>query len=162
MVIANNRPFDPSHRSLDPDDYLKLVQKISPDALIVFFGDKQFKHPGDQTSLYLENHNPDLRMFMSLINQCDYFVGVDSVGQHMAKALGKPGLVIMGATSETNVSYPDHFSIFRNGKEPVYSPIRLTGIDCEFADRANDGIMTFSEGHLNKMADIINGGLYDC
>jgi len=97
-----------------------------------------------------------------LISQCDYFVGCDSVGQHMARAMNKPGLIFMGSTDEKNVSYPEYFTMYRKSDcAPVYSPIRLSGLDCEFADRMNDGIMKFSEKDLDKAANIISRNLYE-
>jgi len=156
MSIINDRPYDSSHRSMDVDQYLSLIKKISNDALIVYFGPQEFKHPGDNISLDLSRLSPNLRTYMAFIEQCDYFVGCDSVGQHMARALNKPGLIIMGSTSEINVSYPNYFTIYRNGIEPEYSPIRLIGVDCEFADRINDGIMNFTDKQLNEIAKIIN------
>lgn len=158
--IMNGRPYDSSHRSLDADDYLKLIKKINKDVLIVYFGPREFRHPGDNISVDLQMMNPDLRMYLAFISECDYFVGCDSVGQHMARAMNKRGMVVMGSTSEVNVSYPEYFKIYRNGMKPVYSPIRLTGTDCEFADRMNDGIMKFTDKQIEEMAKIINFEVY--
>jgi len=160
IAVANGRPHDSSHRSLDVDDYLKLVQKINKDVLVVYFGPSGFRHPGDKVSLDLNAVNADLRMYLAFISECDYFVGCDSVGQHMARAMNKRGIVIMGSTDEINVSYPDYFKIYRNGMQPVYSPIRLTGTDCEFADRMNDGIMKFTDKHIDEIAKIVNFEVY--
>lgn len=151
--MAHNRPHDASFRSLDVDDYLKVGKKLSQDAVVVFFGPKDFIHPGDDFSFKPFDLNPDLRFWMSAIFNCDYFIGCDSVGQHIARAFDKPGTVIMGSTFEKNVTYPDHFHIFRNGKEPVYSPIRIGGIDSEFADRMNDEVMDFTDFQLNMLYD---------
>ena len=165
MSMLNGRPYDSSHRSLDVDDYGKLVTEITrtnKDAMIIYFGDSQFFHPADSISQNPGNTpGADLRMYLSLIEQCDLFVGCDSVGQHMARSLNKPGVVIMGSTDEVNVSYPDYFTIFRNGKTPVYSPIRISGIDCEFADRSNDGIMSFTDDQIRELSNIINRKLYE-
>jgi hypothetical protein len=164
MSILDNRPHDKSNRSLDVDDYLKLVKKINEkdkSILIVFFGDKKFKHPNDFITEYCSEVDTDLRFYLSLISECDYFVGCDSVGQHMTRALNKKGLVIMGATHETNVSYPNHFQFYRNGKIPVYEPIRLSDIDCEFAGRLNDGVMTFDDLQLDQICDIILKNIYN-
>lgn len=164
MGVVNNRPFDNSHRSMDVDDYLSLVTKLhelNQDVLLVYFGAREFRHPGDTVSIHIDAPGADLRMYMALIDQCDYFVGCDSVGQHMARALHKPGMVIMGATDEVNVSYPNYFTIYRKpDRRPTYSPIRLTGQDCEFADRMNDGIMKFDTAQLDQIAHIINFELY--
>lgn len=157
MAMNNGRPFDTSHRSLDVDDYIRFIRNLDKDALIIYFGNPEFRHPADDITPNLSHFNPDLRMFMALISECDYFVGCDSVGQHMARAFDKPGAVILGSTFEKNVSYPNHFRILRKpGFLPTYSPLRLPGVDGDFADRANDGCMTFTEAELETFANTIN------
>lgn len=152
--MNNGRPFDGSIRSLDVDDYLHVARKLSEHALVVFFGPKEYIHPADDFTFQPSKElNPDLRFWMSCIAQCDYFVGCDSVGQHMARAFDKRGTVIMGSTFEKNVSYPKYFDFVRNGVEPTYSPIRIGGIDCEFADRANDQCMTFNQNQLDQIVN---------
>ena len=155
IQLVNNRPFDSSGRSLDVDDALKLGQLMSKDAVVLYFGPNDFIHPSDNFMLNAKDiPGADLRFYMAMISQCDYFVGVDSVGQHMARAFNKPGLVIMGSTFEQNVSYPDHFKFYRNGVKPTYNPIRIGGIDCEFADRANDNVMVFNDQQIEEMYSI--------
>lgn len=147
--MVNNRPYDGSGRSLDVDDALKLGRLLSNDAAVLYFGPNEYIHPGDSFMVNAKGiPNADLRFYMAMISECDYFVGVDSVGQHMARAFDKPGLVVMGSTFETNVTYPDHFKIFRNGIKPTYNPIRIGGLDCEFADRANDKVMYFTDEQI--------------
>jgi hypothetical protein len=162
MQISNNRPFDSTHRSIDSDDYLYMLDKLSKDCLILFFGPQELRHPGDQITPDLTMFSPDLRMFMALISECDYFIGCDSVGQHMARSFDKPGTVFMGSTFETNVTYPKHFRIIRNrDRKPVYSPIRFGGVDSEFTDRLNDGIMNFSKDQIDHVCNVINKDIYD-
>lgn len=154
--MVHGRPYDSTNRSLDVDDYLRIVAKLSEHALVVYFGEKDYIHPGDSFSFKpSDSIQPDLRFWMTAASECDYFVGVDSVGQHMARAFNKPGTVIMGSTFEKNVTYPDHFDIFRNGMSPTYSPIRIGGVDCEFADRANDHLMDFNEDQINQLCNNI-------
>lgn len=156
IQLVDNRPFDSSGRSLDVDDALKLGQLMSQDAVVLYFGPNDFIHPRDNFMLNAKNiPGADLRFYMAMISQCDYFVGVDSVGQHMARAFNKPGLVIMGSTFEQNVSYVDYFKFYRNGVKPTYSPIRIGGIDCEFADRANDNVMVFNDHQIQEMYSIV-------
>jgi ADP-heptose:LPS heptosyltransferase len=159
--IVNNRPYDSSVRSLDVDDYLKVAKEISKHALVVFFGHKDFVHPGDDFSFKPYDLNPDLRFWMTLISECDYFVGCDSVGQHMAYSFDKKGTVIMGSTFEKNVTYPEYFNIFRNSYKPTYSPIRIGGVDCEFSDRLNDNCMTFTDDELQNLTDSIINNITD-
>lgn len=156
IQVVNNRPYDSSGRSLDVDEALKLGYLLSQDAVVLYFGPSEFIHPHDNFMLNTKNiPNADLRFYMAMICNCDYFVGVDSVGQHMARAFNKPGLVIMGSTFEQNVSYPEFFKIYRNGIKPTYNPIRIGGLDCDFADRANDGIMNFTEQQIEEMYSIV-------
>jgi hypothetical protein len=159
MNLNHGVPNDPSNRSMDPDQALHLAQKLSKHTIVVFFGPKELVHPRDSVMLNVSNMQPDLRMYMSLINEADYFIGCDSVGQHMARAFDTPGLVVMGSTFEKNVSYPDYFKFYRKDQQPVYSPIRIAGIDCDFADRMNQGIMDFSDTQLNEMFDIVTSDL---
>jgi hypothetical protein len=162
MQIINGRPFDSTHRSIDSDDYLYMIENLSQDCLIIFFGPDDLRHPGDTITPNLKMFNPDLRMFMALISECDYFIGCDSVGQHMARAFNKPGTIFMGSTFEKNVTYPKHFKIIRNkNRKPVYSPIRFGGVDSEFTDRLNDGIMNYSKDDLKHFCNIINRDIYD-
>jgi hypothetical protein len=159
MKVENNRPFDATNRSLDVDFALKLIYELSKDNLVLFFGQKEFYHPGDNYSVNFFNNNPDMRLYMTMISLCDYFVGVDSLGQHIARAFNKPGMVIMGSTFEENVSYRNHFTIFRNEFTPVYSPIRVSNQDITFAENLNDRTMDFNEEHLKQMVEKANGQL---
>jgi hypothetical protein len=163
MTVMNNRPYDSSNRSLDVDDYLKIAKFLNDkDCLIFFFGNPELKHPGDNFSADLSNFKPDLRMYMSLISECDYFVGCDSVGQHMARAFDKPGTIFMGSTFEKNVTYEDHFKIIRKkGQSPFYSPIRLGGVESDFTDRLNDGIMNFTKEEIDSACQNILKDVFD-
>jgi ADP-heptose:LPS heptosyltransferase len=151
LGIRNNRPVDMSARSVDVDDYLRLVSILSEKSTVLFFGEEMYKHPGDHYSCNIFDESPTLRHYAAIISQCDYFIGCDSVGQHIAKAFNKPGLILMGATFEQNVSYPNHFNIYRNGHKPVYSPIRLSSVDCEFADRLNEKCMMYTEQDIQNI-----------
>ena len=165
MSMVAGRPFDSSSRSIDVDDYLKIIKGLeytNKDILIFYFGQPEFKHPGDLISVDVTSLNPDLRFYTALINICDYFIGCDSVGQHIARSMNKPGLVVMGSTDDINVSYPDHFTIYRNkNKKPVYNPIRLSGIDGEFSDRLNDGIMKLTDIDIENIVNIVNRNIYE-
>jgi hypothetical protein len=163
MNLQNNIPFDQSHRSLKPEHYLKIGQHLHDrDCVVFFFGPKEFRHPNDTFSADLTRFSPDLRMFQALIAEADYFIGCDSVGQHMARAFDKPGSIFMGSTFEKNVSYPDHFRIFRKqGHTPVYSPIRLGGVDSDFTDRLNDGIMDYAHADVDRWCEIMLKDIYD-
>lgn len=163
MSLHNHIPFDQSHRSMMPEHYLQIAQHLyASDCVIFFMGPPELRHPQDKVSADLSKFNPDLRMWMSLIAEADYFIGCDSVGQHMARAFDKPGSIFMGSTFEQNVSYPDHFRIFRKqGHTPTYSPIRLGGVDSDFTDRLNDGIMNYAHADIARWCEILLKDIYD-
>jgi len=143
---------DNASRSLSPDAYISLVKKLSVNYNMVFFGEPQLQIVTDTFTVKLPN-TTDLRMWAALIECADYFVGVDSVGQHMARAVGTPGTVIFGSTFPVNTSYPDYFQIIEKSGEKKYSPIRITGLDSVLADRYNDRMMDFDE---NEIIDMYN------
>jgi hypothetical protein len=155
--LVNNTVIDHTNRSLRQEDYYNIVRQLSNEFLVIYFGEHRFRHPQDFTSINMEA-TQDLRVWLSLISECDYFLGVDSVGQHMARALGKKGLVIMGSTFEKNISYPDYskFKFYRNkNKNPVYVPIRLVDFDGMFLTRENDGILNFDESQIREIVNIV-------
>jgi len=140
--------IDESSRSLDPQSYLKLVKKLSVKYNLVLMAEPDF-HMAEDT--YTVKPQADLRMWTAFIGSADYFIGVDSVGQHMARALGTPGTVIVGSTFAINTTYPDYFNIVEKKDAKKYSPIRISGLESHLADRANDTLMDFSDEEINAM-----------
>lgn len=146
--IERDEIVDEESRSLDPKSYLFLVRKLSQRYNMVFFGEPQFQMKDDK---FAANYTCDLRQWAALIAECDYFIGVDSVGQHMARAVGKPGTVLIGSTFAVNTSYPDYFNIIEKAGAKKYSPIRITGLDSILANRLNEDSMRFSDKELNDI-----------
>jgi hypothetical protein len=139
---------DEESRSLSSAAYLSLAKKLSLKYNLIFFGEPQFQLAQDT---YASNYTCDLRQWASLIKEADYFVGVDSSGQHMARSVGTPGTVIFGSTFPTNTSYPDFFQIIEKSGMKKYSPIRLVGLDAALANRLNDSLMDFEEYEVNEI-----------
>lgn len=151
--MDRNDIIDDASRSIEPMDYLKIVKKLSTKYNLVLFAEQQF-HMADD--VYTFKPQLDLRMWISLIEGSDYFIGCDSVGQHMARAVNKPGTVILGSTFAVNTTYPDFFQIIeKEGVQRKYSPIRMGGLDAHLADRYNDRCMEFSEKELDSVVDRI-------
>jgi hypothetical protein len=145
----NDDVIDNSNRSFSLMMYCKLAMEITKKYNLVLFSDSKFHFPEDNFSYKL---NGDLRTHMSAIYNCDYFIGCDSVGQHITRALNKPGTVIFGSTFPVNVSYPDWFKIIDNKKDNrVYSPLRINDIDCNMADRLNSDCMNYSEKEIENL-----------
>lgn len=145
--------IDESTRSLEAHSYLKLVKKLSTKYNLIFFGEEQFYVPGDEFTF---KHKADLRMWAAIIDAADYFVGCDSVGQHMARSRNKPGTVVIGSTYAVNTTYPDFFNIFEKpGIQKTYSPIRFSGFECHLADRYNDLCMEYTDEDVDNLYNSI-------
>lgn len=153
--IEREEVVDEESRSLDPKAYLFLGRKLAQRYNMIFFGEPQFQQKDDK---FAANYTADLRQWAALIQEADYFLGVDSVGQHMARALGKPGTVLIGSTFPVNTTYPGYFNIIEKAGAKKYSPIRITGLDSLLANRLNEGSMRYNEKELN---DIYNNIVAD-
>jgi hypothetical protein len=140
--------IDDSSRSLDPKAYVSLVKKLSTKYNMIFFGEQDFQIPEDTFTFKVQG---DLRMWAAIIEASDYFVGVDSVGQHMARALNIPGTVIVGSTFAINTTYSDYFNIIEKPGVKKYSPIRICGLDGHLADRYNDRCMDFTTEEVEEL-----------
>lgn len=144
---------DFSGRSFEPENVVSLIKKLSEDYAIVFMGEVaiEFKKHGISQPVAIPQ-NLGLRSWAALIAQTDHFLGCDSVGQHLAYALGTSVTVVLGSTFKENVSYPNEksFTILDMGEGArVYSPIRVT--QDEYADRVNEGVMAMND----KIEDVI-------
>jgi hypothetical protein len=163
MEILNGKLIDGSNRSILEVNYKEICNHLYNEhhSVVLYASLDKFKSPNDKISTSFEhahNHLPFYRVFMALISQCDYFVGCDSVGQHIARAFGKPGLILMGATGDKCFSHPEHFKIYRKGI-PKYFPWRLAEPDAMYAARTNDGMMDFTEEDMKKIKHIIDEDL---
>lgn len=146
---SNTTIIDDTTRSIEPYVYLKLARKLSKDYNLIFFGENQFQLKQDDFSFKI---NLELRDWASLISEADYFIGCDSVGQHMARCFNTYGTIIMGSTYAINTTYPDFFQIIENDKtQRVYSPIRIGGLDTHLADRLNDRCGNFTEDQIEEI-----------
>lgn len=139
---------DEESRSISQKDYLWLGRKLAQKYNMVFFGEPDFQLKQDN---FAQKYTCDLRQWGAVIKEADYFVGCDSVGQHMARAVGTPGTVIFGSTYPKNTSYPDYFNIIESGRARKYSPIRIAGLDTSLSNRLNEGTMKFNDKELNDM-----------
>jgi hypothetical protein len=145
---------DEESRSLSQKDYLTLVRKLATKYNMIFFGEPEFQLKQDTWSA---KYTADLRTWAALIAQADYFLGCDSVGQHMARAASTPGSVIIGSTFPINTSYPDYFQIIEKEGFRKYSPIRIAGLDVTLSNRLNEGTMNFTSKELDDIyTSIVN------
>ena len=97
---------------------------------------------------------PDIRLWAGLIQCADHFLGCDSVGQHIARAMDTTATVVTGSTFPINITYPNEksFDVFDMGEGTrTYSPLRMTGEDMQ--DMENDECMTMTKDDVKKVID---------
>ena len=151
--VDNGDIVDDSSRSIEPHVYYKLVKKLSQKYNVVLMCEGEFAKEAEAEDTYSEKPQiPDIRAWAAIIEASDYFIGCDSMGQHMARAFNIPGTVILGSTYAENITYTDYFQIIENENvEKTYSPIRAVGFDSHLADRLNDGLMNFDDDQINQI-----------
>jgi hypothetical protein len=139
--------YDPSNRSFEGEHVINIVKKLQKKHGVILMSEIgiDFAQHGCKDPV-AHPQNINLRQWAAIIANADYFLGCDSVGQHLVAALNLPATVVVGSTFGINVSYPDDkkFEVLDMGGDiRQYSPIRIT-MD-EVADRGNDGIMRMNE-----------------
>ena len=156
IVTDDGYITDPSGRSFEPTHTINIVKQLQQKGYAVVimseFGIDFQKH-GCPDPVALPQRVP-LRTWAGIINEADIFLGCDSVGQHIAYSLDKPGVVVVGSTFKENISYPESkmLSVLdMGGSKRKYSPIRIT-VD-EVADRTNEGIMIMNDAIENHIVE---------
>lgn len=150
--------FDSSGRSFELADIYKLIESLTKSYAVILMSPIGLPSNVDLGIAWPQNLN--LRQWMGIINAADYFLGCDSVGQHIAYALDKPTTVVIGSTFPENISYPnkENFTIIDNGKDKrKYSPIRITMDD--ISDRNNEDLMILSKDNFAAILESINNKL---
>jgi len=153
--------IDMGGRSFMPEHAAKLIKRLQKKYCVIVMDEKQhdFKALGCD-DVVVQMTGMTLRRWMGVINSSSYFVGCDSIGQHIAYALNKPATVVLGSTFKENVSYPDakNFNIVDLGAgKKMYSPIRM----CfnEIADVNNDKLMHLTDSDYDKIIASIESGM---
>lgn len=150
--------YDDSLRSFSESMFIKLSKLLSEDYNVIYMGYKHLLPQDAIGHLYIPQHDLHIREWMGVISQVDYLVGCDSVGQHIARATGTQGCVIMGGTDAVNMSYTDYFRIIQR-KNPLYSPMRLSMTQTNLAERLNKECMNYTEKEILDIYENIKNDL---
>ena len=150
--------IDVTSRSFRAEDMLDIANELKKDFAVILMSEIQLnmKNTKDDNIPIAQPQIPDIRVWAGVIDAADHFLGCDSVGQHIAKALDTQSTVVIGSTYPINTSYVDDKSvtIFDIGKDMrVYSPIRITNE--EEPDRVNDKCMDLSKSQTKDIVDSI-------
>jgi len=150
--------IDQTSRSFRAEDMLDIANQLKQDYGVIIMSELPlpfYNEDGDNTPL-AQPQIPDIRIWAGVIEAADHFLGCDSVGQHIAKSLGKQATVITGSTFPINTTYLNDkdITVFDIGDgRRVYSPIRVSTE--EEPDRLNDKAMNMSKEHINDIVKSI-------
>jgi hypothetical protein len=137
-------------RDLNQDNTLniiRLVQKAGGFPVII--GDTDLYFDPKCTTV----NETNLTQYISLIGLCHAFIGGDSSGMHIAKALNKPGVILLTSTAGIKY-YPDHFTELRvpNHEDSKEFP-RLFSVETKrmnHNEAGNLGDYVFDEDKLSE------------
>jgi ADP-heptose:LPS heptosyltransferase len=137
--------YDKSMRSITHYMVNKLCEKLTKDYIVITMNDWC-----QEEGLVALRPDPDLRTWAAIIQEADYFIGCDSCGQHMAKAVGTPASVVIAGTHEVNMSYPDTFHIIkREGVKYYPGPMRVSNINSMLTEKLNEERNAFTDDEIN-------------
>jgi ADP-heptose:LPS heptosyltransferase len=102
-----------------------------------FYDDKTYKPEPD----------PNLREWAAIIEAADYFIGCDSCGQHMCKALNKKASVMIAGTHRVNVTY-DGFHIIERDVTFYPDAMRISGFQSHMSSRLNEPRIEFTQEEI--------------
>lgn len=149
--------YDDTLRSLPENVFIQLCELLAEDYNLIYMG---YSHllSEENKFVWVPQTNLHIREWMGVISQVDYVIGCDSVAQHIARATGTQGCVIMGGTNPINMSYPDYFRIIQR-KEAVYSPMRISGLQSNLAERLNKECIEYTDDEIMDAYDKIKKDL---
>jgi ADP-heptose:LPS heptosyltransferase len=149
---------DPSSRSFHLNDLVEIVNELKKEYGVIIMSEFPVAlEEADSAKYPVATPNiPDIRVWASVIQIADHFVGCDSVGQHMARAFDKTATVVTGSTFPVNITYPEckDFDVIDLGEgKRVYSPIRISLED--HIERHNDEVMEMSKAQKQTVLQAI-------
>jgi hypothetical protein len=137
--------YDPTSRSFELSNINALIYELRNEYAVIIMSEIQIPLESDPDNQTAQPQIQDIRMWASIISGANHFLGCDSVGQHIAKAVGTTATIVVGSTYPINITYPNYegFDIIDVGKgRREYSPIRIS-MDDE-RDRSNNDCISMT------------------
>lgn len=146
---------DPSSRSFSLNNIVEIINNLKKDYSVIIMSEIHFPLEENEENSKYKVARPqitEMRLWASVINASDHFIGCDSMGQHIAKSFDKTATVVLGSTYPVNISYPNDkkFDIIDVGEgRRKYDPIRIT-LD-EYISRFNDESMEMTKSQIESV-----------
>jgi ADP-heptose:LPS heptosyltransferase len=135
--------FDDSLRSIPKPMLDYFINELSKNYNLIFLGAKEFHN----IKTYKPDPDLNLREWAAVIGGADYFIGCDSCGQHICKALNKPASVVIAGTHRVNVTYGGFHIIERD--VPFYpDAMRISGFQSHMSFRLNEPRIEFTQQEI--------------
>ena len=149
---------DGSGRSFEIGNVISIINKLQKDFAVIIMSELPLNYQalGCKDSVATPS-NITIRQWSGLIKSADLVLTCDSVSQHIAYALNKPAVAVMGSTFPINVSYVncENIKVLDMGEGArIYSPIRIA--PDEYADMNNDGIMAMNDKVENIIVESVH------
>lgn len=154
----NKTLIDQTGRSLTLDDTIKIIGKLQKDYGIILMSEFKIETEKHKLEPVAMPVNINLKKWAGIISEADYFIGIDSVGQHIAHSFNKRASVIISSTFPVNISYPTdkNFNIIDLGEgRRVYDPIRISFDEVSMLN--NESLMQLND----KIVDYIISNIKD-
>lgn len=152
--FENNDIFDNTVRSISKEFTQVITDMFKRENFdIAFFDDREIGFL--DRSKFLNIRGVDCRAWAAIIANCDYFIGCDSSGQHIARSFEVPGAVFIGGTSEVNTSYPDFFTILKKEGPKSYMSYRLADFDYWLSELQNSDLMSYTTDEMINATKVL-------
>lgn len=135
--------FDDSLRSIPKSMLDYFINELSKDYNLIYMGAKEFYN----IKTYKPEPDPNLREWCAIIGAADYFIGCDSCGQHICKALNKKASVVIAGTHRVNVTY-DGFHIIERDVPFYPDAMRISGFHSHMSSRLNEPRIEFTQEEI--------------
>lgn len=148
--------YDDSLRSIPKTMLNYFINELSKNYNLIFLGAKEFNN----IKTYKPDPDPNLREWSAIIEAADYFIGCDSCGQHICKALNKKASVVVAGTHRVNVTY-DGFHIIERDVPFYPDAMRISGFQSHMSSRLNEPRIQFTQDEIEtayqEIIQIIEG-----
>jgi hypothetical protein len=144
--------IDGTSRSFHLNDVIRICKDLRDDYAVIVMSEFPVIIEENTKIPVAVPQIPDVRVWSSVIQIADHFIGCDSLGQHMAKALGTTCTSVIGSTYPINISSPespDFYIIDLGEGKRKFSPIRLTME--EEIERYNDEVMELNDESFKEI-----------
>jgi ADP-heptose:LPS heptosyltransferase len=151
-----NTIVDESGRSLTLNDTIEIIRKLQKDYGIILMSEFTIEVEKNKLDPIAMPMNIDLKKWAGIIAEADYFLGIDSVGQHIAHAFAKRSSALISSTFPINTSYPNdsNFNIIDLGEDRrVYDPIRISFDEVSMLN--NEKLMQLNDKVIDFIVDSV-------